>query len=364
MPGIFSAEQLSAQSSEEAGAKPDGVACQLFIPTAYRMTFTESIKTGPAKLMDFSGRASRSEYWWFSLFLMLVLALLVGGIVLASRLTGARVPYGALVVLLVPLYLAWVSVQVRRLRDAGFSPWWTLANLIPYVGVLVVLALTLRPSTGRAGDQDGTETNPGSLSTLSIMMVSGWGALTGAGALAGEKPRGRNWLPLVGVVLLAVAIFVLVYVAYKDRRDKLRQQTPAPAPAVTVLPQGEPSLSLIDETSGTRLYYDKSTARLTGPEMISIQLVFDFAQAKERDGVRFRSLKQNEVFNCAARSSTWTVRFYMSEPMGEGSAVLIDDGKGSLLDTGSSDIRNLRLDTVCGLLPSLELPKPTAADGN
>jgi uncharacterized membrane protein YhaH (DUF805 family) len=323
------------------------------------MTFTESIKTGLAKLSEFSGRASRSEYWWYSLFLVLALALLVGAIVLASSLTGARISYGAMVVLLVPLYMALMAAQVRRLRDAGFGPLWALANLIPYVGVPLVLALTLRPSRPEGSDTTG----PGSLSTLSLLMVTGWGALSGSGSLTREKkPKPRKWLPLIGVALLAIAIFVLVYVYYKDRHDKLRQ-APASAPAATA-PQGGPSLILMDEASGARLYYDQSTARLAGPGTISIQLVFDFAGAKEREGVSFRSMKQNEVFNCAARGSSWTTRFYMSEPMGEGMPVLIEDGKGSLLDMSDSDTGNQRLNAVCGLLPSLEAPKPASAGGN
>jgi len=321
------------------------------------MTFTESIKSGLAKLSDFDGRASRSEYWWFSLFLVLALALLVGGIVLASQLTGARVSYGAMVVLLVPLYLALVAAQMRRLRDAGFSPWWTLANLIPYVGAPLVLALTLRPSRPEGGDTTGH----GSLSTFSMLMVTGWGALSGAGTLSGEKPKARNWWLLIGVVLIAATVSVLVYVVYKDRRGRPQQQ--APAPAATVLPQGPSNLSLMDEASGARLYYDKSSVRAAGPEMISIQLVFDFAEPREREGVSFRSMKQNEVFNCAARSSSWTTRFYMSEPMGEGAAVLIEDGKGSLLDMSDGDIGNQRLAAVCALLPSLAEPRPNPAAG-
>lgn len=326
--------------------------------TFHCMTFTESIKAGLAKLSDFSGRASRSEYWWFSLFLVLALALLVGGIVLASQLTGARVSYGAMVVLLVPLYMALMAAQVRRLRDAGLSPWWTLANLIPYVGVPLVLALTLRPSRPEGSESTG----PGSLSTLSLLMVTGWGALSGAGALAGEKPKARNWLVLIGVVLLAATIFVVVYFAYKEWRDQQRRQAPAPTPAAAVAP-GAPSLSLLDEASGARLYYDKSSARLAGADTISIQLVFDFAEPRERNGVSFRSMKQNEVFNCAARSSAWTTRFYMSEPMGEGAAVLIEDGKGSLLDMSDSDLGNQRLNAVCSLLPGLASPTPAAAGG-
>ncbi len=322
------------------------------------MTFTESIKTGFSKLMEFSGRAGRSEYWWFCLFLLLVLALLVAGIVLASTLSGARAPYGALVVLLVPLALAAASAQVRRLRDAGLSPWWTLLNLIPYVGVPLVLVLTLLPSRGRAG---GETTSPGSLSTFSVMMATGWGALTGAGALAGEKPRGRNWLPLVGVLLLALTVFVFVYVAYQHRRDRLHQHAPAPVPAPAV-PQRAP-LSLVDAAPDASLYYDRATARLLGPQTLALQLVLDYPQGRARDGVAFQSLKQDEVFHCAARSSSWTMRFYMSEPMGEGAAVLIEEARSSLIETEDGQLRDRRLDALCGLLPGLAAAQPGPADG-
>jgi uncharacterized membrane protein YhaH (DUF805 family) len=322
------------------------------------MTFTESIRSGLSRLMEFSGRASRSEYWWFALFLLLVLAPLVLGIVAAYRLSGERVPSGALLVLLVPLALAGVSVQMRRLRDAGLSPWWVLLNLVPYVGVPLVLVLTLWPSRGQEG---GETTTPASLSTFSLLMATGWGSLTGAAPLAGGNPRRRSLLPLAGVVLLALAVFVLVYVYVQDRRDT--PLPPAPAPAATALPRQAPPLGLIDAAGGASLYYDPSTVRLAGPEAIALQLVLDHPRARERNGVMFHSVRQDEVVDCAARSSSWTVRFYMSEPMGEGAAVLIEESKTSLLETDDSTLRKLRLDTVCDLLPAPAASRPGAADG-
>lgn len=312
------------------------------------MTFTESTQTGLSRLTDFSGRAGRSEYGWFALFLLLMLAGLVAGIVLASDFTGLRVPHGSWVLLQLPLALAVASAQVRRLRDADFSPWWSLASLIPYAGVVLLLAPALLPGAGRAAGRDPLETSDGPLSVLSLLMVSGWGALTGAGALAGEQPRRGSRLPPLVLLLMAVATAALVYVS--------GEVPSAPAP-----PRSAPALILMDDASGARLYYDPSTARSTGPDMISIQLVFDFGQARARDGVRFLSLKQNEAFHCAERNSSWTTRFYMSEPMGEGAPVFIEEGIGSLLDMSDSDIGELRLGMVCRLLPGLAVPQPAAS---
>jgi uncharacterized membrane protein YhaH (DUF805 family) len=74
---------------------------------------------------DFSGRASRSEYWWFVLaFWVLYLT----SIVLAPTI-------GVLVLLagIVPI----VSVGVRRLHDLDKSGWWFLISYIPFAGLLL-----------------------------------------------------------------------------------------------------------------------------------------------------------------------------------------------------------------------------------
>lgn len=318
------------------------------------MTFTESIKTGLSKLSDFDGRASRSEYWWFSLFLVLALALLVGVIVLLSSWTGAPVSYGAMAVLLVPLYLALVAAQVRRLRDAGLGPWWIVLNLVPYVGAPLVLALMLVPTR-----QEGSEsTGPGSLSSLSLLMATGWGALSGTGGLPGDTPPRRRWLPLAGVVLVAAAIAVGVSIVYRQWRHSPSQPAPVPGATPAAPVQSAAPLTLLDESAGVRLYFDAASARLTGPDTLSVQLVFDWDQPREREGIRYRSMKQNEVFHCAARTSAWTTRFYMSEALGEGAAVLIEDGKGSLMDMSEGELGNQRLAAVCSLLPALTAPAP------
>ena len=74
------------------------------------------------KYADFNGRATRSEYWWFVLFLVVINALL--GIA-AEALAGA---FG--LAMLVPYF----AVGTRRLRDTGRSPWWWLLLLLPVIG--------------------------------------------------------------------------------------------------------------------------------------------------------------------------------------------------------------------------------------
>lgn len=107
---------------------------------------------------DFEGRASRSEYWWFTLseVLWLLLVWVLVGFVLACVMHDSPVGPGiatALVILLLLLLLAGlalvvptIAVTVRRLHDAGYSGWFYLLNFVPYVGGLILFVFTVLPS--------------------------------------------------------------------------------------------------------------------------------------------------------------------------------------------------------------------------
>ena len=77
------------------------------------MTFTESIKTCLQKYVDFNGRASRSEYWWFFLFTFIV------------RIVTFWIPFIGIIIAL-GLLLPSLSVTVRRLHDTNRTGWWVL----------------------------------------------------------------------------------------------------------------------------------------------------------------------------------------------------------------------------------------------
>ncbi|KHL05258.1 DUF805 domain-containing protein [Sinomonas humi] len=106
-----------------------------------------------AKYATFHGRASRSEYWWWVLANFIVWMV---GAILAAALGGAgsnsssMSPGGLVVSILLFIWFAAtivpnIAVTVRRLHDANLSGWLVLLNLIPYLGGLVVLILTILP---------------------------------------------------------------------------------------------------------------------------------------------------------------------------------------------------------------------------
>ncbi|MDA5342061.1 DUF805 domain-containing protein [Stenotrophomonas maltophilia] len=98
---------------------------------------------------QFSGRASRSEFWWFQLFILIVFMPLhvlsfIAGYTGSETLAWVSTGLGVVVwlALLVPL----VSVTVRRLHDTDRSGWWYLLLLVPFAN-LAVLVFMLLPST-------------------------------------------------------------------------------------------------------------------------------------------------------------------------------------------------------------------------
>jgi uncharacterized membrane protein YhaH (DUF805 family) len=104
------------------------------------MSFTESVKTCFAKYATFTGRATRSEYWWFGVFYFLVMMFLVIIIGLFAQSELAAYIIMALsavtsLALVIPSY----AVGVRRLHDIGKSGWWMLVAFIPYIGGFVLL---------------------------------------------------------------------------------------------------------------------------------------------------------------------------------------------------------------------------------
>ena len=87
---------------------------------------------------NFSGRASRSEFWWFYLFSCIVswIVSLVVGIVSDWNINSLNI--GSWIVILA-LLLPSLGLSVRRLHDIGKSGWWWFISFIPLVGAIILL---------------------------------------------------------------------------------------------------------------------------------------------------------------------------------------------------------------------------------
>ncbi len=101
------------------------------------------------KYAVFEGRASRTEFWMFTLFSFIIGIVL--GIFDGILHTKGSYGIGALGGLYnLAVLLPSIGVAIRRLHDTGRSGWWLLLILIPFIGWLVLLVFYILES--QAGD--------------------------------------------------------------------------------------------------------------------------------------------------------------------------------------------------------------------
>lgn len=116
------------------------------------MNFTTAVTTCLTKYVTFSGRATRSEYWWFILFCIVVQ-------VAVAAVAGHESTISMLADL--ALFLPGLAAGSRRLHDTGRTAWWLLLFLIPIIGwIILVIFLTQRTKSEgdkyEAGSRDQT----------------------------------------------------------------------------------------------------------------------------------------------------------------------------------------------------------------
>jgi uncharacterized membrane protein YhaH (DUF805 family) len=100
------------------------------------MTFFEAISSGFRNYVGFSGRASRSEFWYWILFTVLVS--IVTSIIDLEVLSSSSIsPFSSIWSLVT--FLPSLAMGVRRLRDTDRSGWWWLLSFIPLIGIIVLI---------------------------------------------------------------------------------------------------------------------------------------------------------------------------------------------------------------------------------
>jgi uncharacterized membrane protein YhaH (DUF805 family) len=109
------------------------------------LSFGDAIATVFRKYAEFTGRASRSEFWWFALFSFLVSSALGA---LNVWTTEGVISIGSSLASLwsIAVLVPSLAVAVRRLRDAGHA--WTelFWLLLPIAGLIVLIVRWCDPS--------------------------------------------------------------------------------------------------------------------------------------------------------------------------------------------------------------------------
>ena len=100
-------------------------------------------------MTNFSGRAQRSEFWWWILamwILQIIVNVIFGGI------SGNRNGFLSFIgwVISIILLLATIAVGCRRLHDTGKSGWLQLLYIIPCIGPIILIVFWAQ--AGNPGD--------------------------------------------------------------------------------------------------------------------------------------------------------------------------------------------------------------------
>jgi len=119
------------------------------------MTFQEAIKDAFSKYTQFSGRSSRSAYWYFYLFVVLgdVIVGIADGILGTGFILAILFGLGVVIPSL--------AVSVRRLHDIGRTGWWLLIGIFPIIGFIVLIVFHITKSDGPNKYGAGPDEAPG-----------------------------------------------------------------------------------------------------------------------------------------------------------------------------------------------------------
>jgi uncharacterized membrane protein YhaH (DUF805 family) len=114
-------------------------------PTAM-VSFGDAVRRGFERITDFSGRATRAEFWWWYLFTGIcyfVVYIVIGAVGRGSALFALL-----LTALWVVFFLATLAVGVRRLHDTDKTGWLILLGLIPCVGLILIVFWVMESNPG------------------------------------------------------------------------------------------------------------------------------------------------------------------------------------------------------------------------
>jgi uncharacterized membrane protein YhaH (DUF805 family) len=97
------------------------------------VSFPDAVKLGFQRFVEFKGRSTRAEYWWWSLFQ--IIAGITGGLI---DVAIGNVDYFASIAIFGLLIPSW-AVLVRRLHDTNKTGWWSLLGLVPFGGLILLV---------------------------------------------------------------------------------------------------------------------------------------------------------------------------------------------------------------------------------
>lgn len=174
----------------------------------YQCTFGNAVQRFFKKYAVFNGRASRREFWWVILFMVLC-DLGIGIVAGLLSFISLAMPTILGILWWLATIVPYVAVTIRRLHDTNKSGWWILLPAIPYAISKIITYTVINPATNHltatltsafyTGDEErltyqfihqlGNLAAPAALNTicLLIFLISGIVLMCGAPNPAGAR---------------------------------------------------------------------------------------------------------------------------------------------------------------------------------
>lgn len=127
------------------------------------MDFPQAVKSAYKNCFKYEGRASRSEFWWFYLYSVLLIVAIfviigvVGGLAAgaasgrdttASSMIGGSAVLAAFAVYFLAIFFPMLSLAFRRLHDSDKSGWFLLLYFVPFGGIVLLVFYCLPGTLG------------------------------------------------------------------------------------------------------------------------------------------------------------------------------------------------------------------------
>jgi uncharacterized membrane protein YhaH (DUF805 family) len=129
--------------------KSEAIVSEVFRPPPSLNLF-EAVATCFRKYADFSGRASRSEFWYFYLFWIIAVSLIAVFSALLASMTFFVI---ATLIAFLVTFLPDIAVTTRRLHDTNKAGWWQLLGFVPF-GFLILLVMCVQRSDQHVNSHD------------------------------------------------------------------------------------------------------------------------------------------------------------------------------------------------------------------
>lgn len=140
-------------------------------------TFSQSVSTCLSKYVTFSGRARRSEYWWFVLFVVIgsLLLSIVDGILFGSDPETGEVNQVLSGLFSLAMFLPLLAAGWRRLHDTGRPGWYLLLPMA--ISAAMMLGMFLGVAAFSVAEQASSDPDtlraPAAVLGLAGMAVAG-----------------------------------------------------------------------------------------------------------------------------------------------------------------------------------------------